>query len=215
MARHIKITPTLQQVTDVGSSTDNAVGIGVTTPVAKLHVVDTNEETIRFVNTSNTSRVGVHLYNDLGSSLGGLAGYGSGSGGSWGASRVSRVGLFANAAANGIDITAEDDIRFSSGGFADACLRMVISTDGNVGIGGTTFDGTARKTFQITGSTEPGGSVQDTVQFYEKDSSQGAGHGTLGLYLEEAVEAIGTFTATHKLRVWINGTEYWIQLDAV
>lgn len=86
---------------------------------------------------------------------------------------------------------------------------------GNVSIGGTSFDGSAAKVLQITGSTEPASSVADTVQFYEKDSSQGAGHGTLGIYTEEAVEVIGTFTASHKLRVWINGTEYWLQLDAV
>ena len=37
----------------------------------------------------------------------------------------------------------------------------------------------------------------------------------LGLFLEQAVEAIGTFTASHKIKVKINGTEYWLQLDAV
>jgi len=30
-----------------------------------------------------------------------------------------------------------------------------------------------------------------------------------------AVEAVGTFTGSHKLKVNINGTEYWIELDAV
>jgi len=88
------------------------------------------------------------------------------------------------------------------------------NNDGNFGIGGTTFDATARKILQITGSTEPAAGVVDTVQIYEKDSSQGGGHGTLGLYLEEAVEA-GAPTMSHKIRVWINGTEYWLGLDAV
>lgn len=88
-------------------------------------------------------------------------------------------------------------------------------SNNNIGVGGATFDGTAANVIQITGSTEPSGSIADTVQFYEKDSSQGAGHGTLGLYLEESVEALGTFTPANKMRVWINGTEYWIQLDPV
>jgi hypothetical protein len=88
-------------------------------------------------------------------------------------------------------------------------------TSGNLIIGSATDDTTAANVLQITSSTEPGGSIADAVQLYEKDSSQGAGHGTLGLYLEEAVEVIGTFTASHKIRVWINGTEYHIQLDAV
>lgn len=90
-----------------------------------------------------------------------------------------------------------------------------ILDDGNIGVGGQTFDATARNIFQIFNSTEPSGSLTDTVQFYEKDSSQGAGHGTLGLYTEEEVEVIGTFTPSHKLRIWHNGTEYHIQLDAV
>lgn len=90
-----------------------------------------------------------------------------------------------------------------------------LSPGGVFSIGGTTFDATARNVVQIVGSTEPGGSVADAVQLYEKDSSLGAGHGTLGLYTEEVVEAIGTFTPSHKLRIWHNGTEYHIQLDAV
>jgi hypothetical protein len=38
---------------------------------------------------------------------------------------------------------------------------------------------------------------------------------TLDLHTEQAVEAIGTFTPSNKLKIKINGTEYWIQLDAV
>ena len=38
---------------------------------------------------------------------------------------------------------------------------------------------------------------------------------TLGLFLEQAVESIGTFMASHKIKVRINGVEYWMQLDAV
>lgn len=37
----------------------------------------------------------------------------------------------------------------------------------------------------------------------------------LAITSEQAVEAIGTFTASHKLKIRINGTEYWVQLDAV
>lgn len=38
---------------------------------------------------------------------------------------------------------------------------------------------------------------------------------SLALRLEQAVEAIGVFTASHKLKIKINGTWYWVQLDAV
>lgn len=51
------------------------------------------------------------------------------------------------------------------------------------------------------------------VVVYAQDSSDTTV--TLALYLEQAVEAIGTFTPSHKLKVLINGTEYWLQLDAV
>ena len=41
------------------------------------------------------------------------------------------------------------------------------------------------------------------------------GSASLDLTTAQAVESIGTFTASHKLKIVINGTEYWIQLDAV
>jgi hypothetical protein len=55
----------------------------------------------------------------------------------------------------------------------------------------------------------------NSISISAKDSSDGAANATLALYLEQAVEAIGTFTASHKIKVWINGTEYWLQLDQV
>lgn len=64
-------------------------------------------------------------------------------------------------------------------------------------------------------TTEPTAAIANGIALYSKDSSDGSTNSTLGLYLEQAVEAIGTFTPSHKLKVWINGTEYWIQLDAV
>jgi hypothetical protein len=33
--------------------------------------------------------------------------------------------------------------------------------------------------------------------------------------ISAAVESIGTFTASHKVKVMVGGTEYWVQLDAV
>ena len=38
---------------------------------------------------------------------------------------------------------------------------------------------------------------------------------TLGLFLEQTVEDIGIFTPTKKLKIKINGLEYWMQLDPV
>jgi len=33
--------------------------------------------------------------------------------------------------------------------------------------------------------------------------------------LEQAVEPLGVFVPSHKIKVWINGVEYWLELDAV
>lgn len=42
-----------------------------------------------------------------------------------------------------------------------------------------------------------------------------SGSASLSITTAHAVEVVGTFTASHKLKIKINGTEYWIQLDAV
>ena len=41
------------------------------------------------------------------------------------------------------------------------------------------------------------------------------GSNAVSITQAQAVEAIGTFTPSHKVKIVINGTEYWIQLDAV
>lgn len=56
-------------------------------------------------------------------------------------------------------------------------------------------------------------SVVNSILLWAESSSDATA--TLAVYLEQAVEVIGTFTASHKLKIKINGTEYWIQLDAV
>lgn len=86
---------------------------------------------------------------------------------------------------------------------------------GNVGVGTTVFGSNAESVLGIKIKTAPTTAPADMIQLYAKDSSDGAANATLALQLEQAVEAIGTFTPSHKLKVWINGVEYWIQLDAV
>ena len=67
----------------------------------------------------------------------------------------------------------------------------------------------------VKANTEPAAQPTNQIQIYSKDSSDGSDNATLGLMLEQDVEVIGTFTASHKVKVWINGVEYWMQLDAV
>lgn len=85
--------------------------------------------------------------------------------------------------------------------------------NGNVGIGSTSFNATGTKTLLISNGTAPNAAVADCIEIYAKDTSDSKS--TLAIFTEQAVEDIGTFTASHKLKIIINGTAYWIQLDAV
>jgi len=84
---------------------------------------------------------------------------------------------------------------------------------GNVCIGTTSSETGSVGVLNIANKTAPDAHVDNQIQIYSVDSSDNTA--TLGLYLEQAVEDIGTFTASHKIKVKINGTEYWLQLDAV
>jgi hypothetical protein len=92
---------------------------------------------------------------------------------------------------------------------------LTISGAPVVGIGSNSFDGSAVNCLSFALSTEPASATADQIYLGAKDSSDGTPKATLMMYLEQAVEVIGTFTPSHKLKIWINGTEYWMQLDAV
>ena len=87
--------------------------------------------------------------------------------------------------------------------------------NGNMGLGTSTFGTNAAKSLGIAIGTEPSTSIAGQIEIYAKDSSDGAANATLAFRTEQNVEVIGTFTASHKIKVWFNGTEYWVQLDAV
>ncbi len=86
-------------------------------------------------------------------------------------------------------------------------------SNGNIGFWSNTWGTNAAKVLSIVNGTAPTTAITDGIQWYSVDSSDSTA--TLGLYLEQAVEAIGTFTPSHKIKVQINGTFYWLQLDAV
>jgi len=98
--------------------------------------------------------------------------------------------------------------------FGDVIITS--ATAGNVGVGVSAFGTSATNVIGITADgTVPSTSPAGMIQIFADDSSDGAANATLALRTEQAVEAIGTFTASHKLKIWINGVEYYIQLDAV
>lgn len=88
-------------------------------------------------------------------------------------------------------------------------------SSGIVGLYTTQSAGSWQKALFIGNMGAQGTAISNGVVVYSKDSSDGSANATLALYLEQAVESIGTFTPSHKIKVWINGTEYWLQLDAV
>lgn len=104
-------------------------------------------------------------------------------------------------------------VRNSAAALADVCC-----------IKGTSFLINATATFAggppggkllAIGNTdqEPASLTENCIKIFSIDSDDNAA--TLGLFLEQAVEAVGVFTPSHKLKVKINGTLYHIQLDQV
>lgn len=85
--------------------------------------------------------------------------------------------------------------------------------EGNLTIGGATVETGSTNNLSIANGTAPDAHVDNQIIVYSADTSDATA--TLALFLEQAVEDIGTFTASHKIKVLINGTAYWIQLDAV
>lgn len=116
------------------------------------------------------------------------------------------VGTLANGAS--IYVTTGHLYSMDSGGVIN-----VLNQDGNMALGGSAFGANSVNVLSIANGTVPAAHVDNTIQIYSVDSSDATA--TLGLMLEQVVEDIGTFTASHKIKVKINGTEYWFQLDAV
>jgi hypothetical protein len=85
----------------------------------------------------------------------------------------------------------------------------------SLGVNNGTFGGGVRVTHIANATTNPTSAPVNGIIIYGKDSTDGASNATLGLYLEQDIEAIGTFTPSNKIKIWINEVEYWIQLEAV
>jgi hypothetical protein len=86
------------------------------------------------------------------------------------------------------------------GGSATATRRFAL------GLGGP---------LQIGIGTALGSALANTIGISARDSSDGSANATLALYLEQAPEATASFTQTHRLKIWVNGTEYYLGLDSV
>jgi hypothetical protein len=97
--------------------------------------------------------------------------------------------------------------------------KMAILGD-NVGIGTTTFDGTAAGVLAIKNGTSPAALTADQIYIGSKDSAGTGTDGlaTLELFTEEAIDATAldaVGTLSHRIPIWLNGTCYWMYLDPV
>ena len=90
---------------------------------------------------------------------------------------------------------------------------FIVTKAGNVGIGTATFGANSVSVFSIVNGTAPAAAVANQIQIYSADTTDTTA--TLALMLEQAVEEIGTFTPSHKFKIFVNGIAYWFQLDAV
>ena len=110
------------------------------------------------------------------------------------------------------DGTATSNARLAGQG-ADSYIAL---DNGNLGLATNTYGTNADGVFGVGNArVVPASSPAGMIQLYAKDSSDGATNSTLALRTEQAVESIGTFTPSHKIKVWLNEVEYHIQLDAV
>jgi hypothetical protein len=101
--------------------------------------------------------------------------------------------------------------------YFDLGTKQGTGTVGNIGFFTTagSFGSGEKVMFIGNATTNATSAPTNGIIIHAKDSSAGSSNSTVAIYTEQAVEVIGTFTASHKLRVWINNTEYYIQLDAV
>lgn len=91
--------------------------------------------------------------------------------------------------------------------------RMRLTDVGNLGLGTSTFGANSAKVLALANGTAPAAHVDNQIQAYSVDSSDSTA--TLGLMLEQAVAAVGATVATTKIKVLINGTEYFLLLSTV
>jgi hypothetical protein len=108
--------------------------------------------------------------------------------------------------------TSEDLTFWNYDGSVDV-NAVTIAKGGNLGLMTSTFGANSVSVLAIANGTAPAAHVDNEIQIYSSDT--GDNTATFSIMCEQAVEAIGTFTASHKFKVRINGTLYWWTLDAV
>lgn len=87
--------------------------------------------------------------------------------------------------------------------------RFRINSEGNLGLGTSTFGTSAATVFAIATGTAPTTGPANTIQIYSTDLS--AGNTMLSLYTEgTVVNANTTAATTHRIAIRVNGTVYYL-----
>jgi len=102
---------------------------------------------------------------------------------------------------------------FPNAGITDS-VSLAIGNSGNIGIGTETFDGDASKYITIVNGTQPTAHTDNQIYIGSKDATT-TNEATLSLFCEEDPETSTTWNMSQRMKIWINGAEYWIALDAV
>ena len=189
------------------------IGIGTDSPDYTLDVKspagNTNSGMYTIVATDSTSQAA-----GVGGGITFRGVYNAGTG-------VTEFATIRAAKSNGSVGNYDSDLVFltRANGSGDSTEHMRIDAVGNVGIGTSTFDGSAVGYLAVANGTEPASATADQVYIGSKDASTSS-EATLALFLEEDPAADVDImqagdAATHKLKVWINGVEYYIALQAV
>lgn len=96
--------------------------------------------------------------------------------------------------------------------------RFRITSQGNislVGLAPSNWQSSEKVLFIGNRTADPSAAIANGIALYSKDSSDGSANSTLALFTEQAMEAIGSFSATHKLKFWHNNVEYRVAVEAV
>jgi hypothetical protein len=188
------------------------VGIGTTSPGHLLQVNSTGSA-ISATTSSTTTQFtgpGLRLYN-TNASMGTQAGLGI-------ASLIFDVsatqGYMAFFQTNNSGGFVRDILRYDYNAslwqfYTNATEKLRIDTNGNVGIGTSTFGTSAVRSLAIGTGTAPTTGPADTIQIYSTDLT--AGNTMLSLFTEgTVVNANTTVAATHRIAIRVNGTVYYL-----
>jgi hypothetical protein len=161
------------------------LGLGTTSPAGRLHVAQTNAGGAQFITlqTTNTTQANGMIR--------------------WqGSAGVNQafIGSYVSTADTG-------NLEFGN----STTSNLTLSSNGNLGLGTSTFGTSAAKVLAIANGTEPSTGPADTVQFFSVDRS--AGNTIPGIYCEGTGvtdAAITNVTVTNKIAIKVNGTVYYL-----